>query len=260
LANDPIQFTKETNPNMMSPFSNRSESYTKKKNDKRKIDDVNMDDDSDVESTDSNDCNNSKELSRERNREHARRTRMRKKLHLMNLRRLVTDLEKEASTLAEARDNIFLASILVDMGNLDSCQDGYREFHHGAGYSTSPSSLFTQLQQNDMYKNFQSNFPPIQKCNVIDKAQNQCLIDMQASVEKLALSGADLETLKRERNRIHAKMTRNRKRELISGLEQRVYELEESNRARRDMICRTLHENLPTNTIPRVAVRLGILN
>jgi hypothetical protein len=89
---------------------------------------------------------------------------------------------------------------------------------------------------------------------------NGVVVEKLPVIDKMSLTPEELEKLKRERNRIHAKMTRNRKRELIAGLEQRVFQLEESNRKRREMICCALNDNLPSHTISSVAGRLGIVN
>jgi hypothetical protein len=72
------------------------------------------------------------------------------------------------------------------------------------------------------------------------------------------LSRAELDRLRRERNRLHAKMTRDRKKEHIHSLETRIEVLEAGNQSRRQKLSEALMENLPSGLMDGVAARLGI--
>ena len=62
---------------------------------------------------------NKLEKSRERNREHARRTRIRKKEHLESLQRKVRELEAERKQLQQKMEECNIASILLGMSSND---------------------------------------------------------------------------------------------------------------------------------------------
>jgi len=245
------------------------------------------------------------EMNRERNREHARRTRLRKKAHLQTLRERVIQLESEAASIEDVLDKIRMANILIEMSTMSTtrlsdpestrtvredkqvCSAG--SSHGGAAVLSSFSAGSGSADDSSEAGSYDTL---IEERSPRDEPHQPSGYRPNGSVTgaplgsgvgrqgpaalsgqtvnwkegyvvgpegtRTALSSADLNRLRRERNRMHAKMTRDRKRELISGLEQRIAELETKNRFRRESINRSLKESLPSDIVANMASRLGV--
>lgn len=204
-------------------------------------------------------------FSRERNREHARRTRLRKKAQLQALQSRAQALEQEARALDEALVKIQLANILVEMGTprlkasggdasgtvitvprdsknkvgADSERPALQQIWHKDG-NTSKMSLFSGEVGNA------SEGSPEEASSVDVKTPIPLHITVPPPVlpprphlhlhhpstvnwkegyvvdedgSRRTLTAAELEELRRERNRMHAKMTRDRRKNLITSIE-----------------------------------------
>lgn len=188
--------------------------------------------------------------SRERNREHARRTRLRKKAQLEALQSKVKGLKAESEVLKQSLEECSLASILVGLS-------------HNAqkGIDTVTKSLITVASSSDSYtkevdeivqlvggkrKRFvtpemedksASNQPLKLKINgkVTWIGGVRTHINWKTGVysdengSQKQLTQQQLESLRRERNRMHAKMTRDRKKNFIATIEKTIDELESNN-------------------------------
>ena len=83
------------------------------------------------------------------------------------------------------------------------------------------------------------------------------VVDAAAGTRR-KLSADELEAMRRERARVHARMTRERKKNLVFGLEQQVHSLEAKVRDQRRDLARALVEAFPAETQrPWVTQRLG---
>ena len=204
-------------------------------------------------------------FSRERNREHARRTRLRKKAQLQALQSRAQALEQEAQALDEALVKIQLANILVEMGTPRFKASGgdasgtaitmppdsnskvgaggerpaLQQIWHKDG-NTSETSLFSGDEGNASEGSPEeassvdiktpiplritmppSALPPRSHLHLHHQStvnwKEGYVVDADGS--RRTLTTAELEELRRERNRMHAKMTRDRKKNLITSIE-----------------------------------------
>jgi len=216
--------------------------------------------------------------SRERNRVHARRTRRRKKAQLEALQQRVTQLEEEARVLKQSIEECSIASILVGLssGNhptatdslLDDVTDtkpsgpkvtmvGKRKrfvLEDGAESVPQPLKLIvggktTLIGGGKTHINWKSGV-------YCDEHGVQCQLTPQqlealryvlftSSINRALQSClfACLLTLllffySRERNRMHAKMTRDRKKNFISSVEKTIQHLESENKRMRHVLAK----------------------
>merc|ERR1712072_1390896 len=181
--------------------------------------------------------------SRERNREHARRTRQRKKAQLQTLQSRVAELQEEGRRLEEAFKDCSTANILLGLNNpamartvsdlfksredaslREAMSDNVSEGDHEGSprvRPVSPSSSKSSLDDPDLERSASA----LQQIATDDEPVNKPTIHwksgyaLDARGARKDLSPAELDKMRRERNRLHAKMTR------------AVTDLEDENRA-----------------------------
>lgn len=231
--------------------------------------------------------------SRERNREHARRTRLRKKAQLQALKVKVAGLQSEQHRLEEGLEDCVTAKLLLALStcrahtshhataaaaaelnnhaplNPHPCQQpppvsGDFMDHPtkirktGLGAARSPAGQSVALvkdpvtQQLRMQQNVQLETvvgAAALKPDSSDEGEGKPdlasaeddVVPMRGTINWKAgftlesdgtqrkLSPDELERLRRERNRLHAKMTRNRKKVYVANVEHAIAELEDTN-------------------------------
>jgi len=185
--------------------------------------------------------------SRERNREHARRTRQRKKAHLQALQTKLTDLETENLSLKQCIEECSVASILLNLSTGDEVVSEQVSTAHASSndietsspivsqeaFLTNPASSTAFL--GDLKRKQIHSEEPIESAHHYQLRTKKTKNNI---CEQKALSPEELETLRRERNRMHAKMTRDRKKSYIANVERGIAKLEEDNQKMRDiLIC-----------------------
>lgn len=195
--------------------------------------------------------------SRERNREHARRTRLRKKAQLQNLQARMEELERESRALKQSLEECNIASILLGLSKSPSTSSEatLREkslYECSAIISSKPISVGSSTRgrrkkfisstlKNDDEKSPQFKFE-IRGQSTIIGGTGKTHINWKTGVycdkngDQKQLTNEELETLRRERNRMHAKMTRDRKKNFISGLSCAIKKLEHENNKMREAL------------------------
>jgi len=226
--------------------------------------------------------------SRERNREHARRTRMRKKAQLQALQGKASELEQEAILLEQALLECQIAQVLALMGRgAGGCESAVlnmtawkprqlspvsstEDDGEGTGparFITSPDSTDCSDDENVVLAPHSGSSPRI--CATppgegTPSLKSQSHVNwkegflVESDGTKRSLTREELDALRRERNRMHAKMTRDRKKVLVANMEESICRLERDNSLRREILSRTLAAHVPSSLIPAVAGRLGI--
>eukprot|EP00980_Cylindrotheca_fusiformis_P031773 scaffold26938_cov113-Cylindrotheca_fusiformis.AAC.2 len=198
------------------------------------------------EEKDSEDAEKRVARSRERNREHARRTRLRKKAQLEALQSKVKGLQAESKVLRQSLEECNTASILVGLS-------------HGET-ETSIQPLVEEavvVEDQDVLclvggkrKRFIADASDkiSQPLKIKIDGQNTLIgggrthINWKSGVytdengNKRQLNQYHLESLRRERNRMHAKMTRDRKKSFISTIEKTIEKLETNNKRMKDTL------------------------
>jgi len=193
--------------------------------------------------------------SRDRNREHARRTRLRKKQQLESLQGKVKELQDESKLLKQTIEECSIASILLELSNGDEgrnedVDEDAKGIENIISKSVEERTFFTV---NGKRKRFVSdadcNPPPMKlrikgKVTLIGGNNNKAQINWKSGVyvdedgEQKQLTPTELEGLRRERNRMHAKMTRDRKKLFISSVEKTIADLEEHNKKMREILAK----------------------
>mmetsp|Transcript_25425 Transcript_25425/g.46765 ORF Transcript_25425/g.46765 Transcript_25425/m.46765 type:complete len:277 (-) Transcript_25425:392-1222(-) len=191
---------------------------------------------------------------RERNKEHARKTRVRKKEHLQRLKARVAELEEESNRLQQGIQECSVASILLGL-SAGTAEGTGKQNDEIICSASSPSSNFGVYLVGGKRKRFMSldgedPTPPPMELNIKGqitlvggpgnegKAQvnwkTGVYIDEQEKRQQLTKS--ELEALRRERNRMHAKMTRDRKKCFIASLKRVISKLEDENQQLRETL------------------------
>ncbi len=190
---------------------------------------------------------------RERNKEHARKTRLRKKEQLQALKTRVTELEAEGMRLKQEVEACNVASILVGLSSGNVTDDGIVKT------SASPSSTsFGAYLSGGKRKRFTSidgedSSPAPMKLNIKGQItlvggsgnESKTQIDWKSGVYydqngiRQQLTQSELEDLRRERNRMHAKMTRDRKKCYVASIKRVISKLEEENRHLRESLTKS---------------------
>jgi len=192
--------------------------------------------------------------SRERNRMHARKTRQRKKEHMMNLQARADQLKEEQVQFKQIIDEKTTASILLVMSGFAS------EIGDPALPAVSMSAPVEALVRRPNSEIPDSSkiselpeIPPLFGSKKRKRCESDCPADEEGSQEDFeaflragnfpddgidyALLGkdrskcctAELDKIRRERNRMHAKRTRDRKRLYMEEMEKVINQLEEEN-------------------------------
>lgn len=185
-------------------------------------------------------------FSRERNRMHARKTRQRKKEHMQKLQDRVDELKHEQVRIKQAISEKNTASILL--GLFQNGEDGMDN-----GGSSSPAAdprVEALLKRSTEDIPDASNIPELPalilpgngKRKFADGGDADCDRDMMADEaledgidyillgkDRSACTPAELDQIRRERNRMHAKRTRDRKRIFMEEMEVMIKTLEDEN-------------------------------
>mmetsp|Transcript_2050 Transcript_2050/g.4721 ORF Transcript_2050/g.4721 Transcript_2050/m.4721 type:complete len:370 (-) Transcript_2050:911-2020(-) len=247
------------------------------------------DDGNDNDEDDDNDDNDNKKnedgnnddsrvaRSRERNREHARRTRVRKKAHLESLQSKVKGLQAESKALRQSLEECSIASILVGLSTTDrdatiqalvkeACEIENEDIFKIVGGKRKRFSA-ESINTSTSHDNGSSDKSPAQPLTIqIDGAPTVIggpgthinwktgMYSNQQGFQRL-LTQEQLEALRRERNRMHAKMTRDRKKSFISTIEHTISRLEASNRRMKNVlkeVVQTHFDHQGSQTTPGV--------
>jgi len=216
--------------------------------------------------------------SRERNREHARRTRQRKKAQLATLQGRVTQLQEEGGRLARALDDCSAANLLLGLAR-ESPEASVRKLpapyaaprytptalaaamgagEDGAPMASAPSrsnsrspSAETESADDDDTTSHKSGDTGDDKApSPSPSSASKPTIhwkngySLTAAGERVDLSPAELDTMRRERNRLHAKMTRDRKKIYVETLSRAVADLEAENARVRSSLSRQFNRTV----------------
>jgi len=215
--------------------------------------------------------------SRERNREHARRTRRRKKAQLEALQSKVQCLQAENKNLKQSLEECRIASILVGFSVSDgddwdaTIQNLLKEANEIEG-----KDIFKRLtggkrtrfvsDASDIANNGVGISPSVVSSGSVSiplkiEINGQTTViggDSQSHLNwktgvytnekgiRILLTNKQLESLRRERNRMHAKMTRDRKKSFIAAIEKTIEELESSNKRMRSVLADVIHSQKPS--------------
>jgi hypothetical protein len=189
--------------------------------------------------------------SRDRNREHARRTRLRKKKQLQILQERFLELQGESKILKQTIEECSIASILLGLstGERDICDD----------FLCTDNLLSSNIEEKKFItvtgkrKRFVSDAdcdPVPMKLRIKGKDTQIGGSGCKAQINwktglyidengiHQQLSDSELESLRRERNRMHAKMTRDRKKLYINKIEKTISDLEEKNMHMRSVLVK----------------------
>ncbi|GAX26992.1 hypothetical protein FisN_9Lh300 [Fistulifera solaris] len=203
--------------------------------------------------------------SRERNREHARRTRIRKKEHLEALQSKVRELEAERKNLKQKMEECNIASILlgmssneeephndVDVDMFRSKKERKNETHVTVLTEGKRKRFF--VESNDYQ--FSSKSMKVSIDGELTILGGGCHVNWKTGVYSdnkgfhKTLTNEQLQKLRRERNRMHAKLTRDRKKCFISVLEKTVEDLEMDIQTIRETLARVSVSGMaPTSQI-----------
>lgn len=182
---------------------------------------------------------------RERNREHARRTRLRKKEQLNNFQNRVKELEDENRVLKQSVEECKVASILLGLACPVLQQKDIPESRLDKESSSNKSIKETEAgmvalkPQKGKRKRFVSDADEL----VSNKNAKKTHINWKSGIlcdengQQRQLSPAELDSLRRERNRVHAKMTRDRKKTFMVTIERTIAQLERENQKMRETLA-----------------------
>lgn len=146
---------------------------------------------------------------RERNKIHARKTRERKKMQYMSILTRIDSLNEEGIHLRQIVDDIYTASAILSLNKIDSrtC-----ELVDEVSAGLVPSSNVC----GNIYANFYAEFNEEGSSDICPEKVKR--IKTSDSIER--------EDKRRERNRIHARKTRNKKKHFIENSEEMIISLE----------------------------------
>ncbi len=214
--------------------------------------------------------------SRERNREHARKTRIRKKAHISRLQERVRELRAESESLKAEMGAASTARILlglstgqfsdimqadsigssktncdnskqtisdsgVDLKNLeDMTEDDFGTFEGQfnlddlvADYGSRKRRRILSISDSDGESGDNVENVKLMRPPMINWKTGKYKDDDGVSK---TLSKDELESLRRERNRVHAKMTRDRKKIFVAAIENAIEKLEYENQRMRRVL------------------------
>lgn len=179
--------------------------------------------------------------SRERNRIHARKTRLRKKEHMQGLQQRADELKQQQLRLKQIIDEKSTATILVGFAtsNADESEDGSKEDPRVEKLLRRPVD---EIPDSTKIPELPALILPGQHASKKAKAESaaqtrQFLDDVSNDGFDLVLLAKDrskctpeeLDQIRRERNRMHAKRTRDRKRLFMEEMGEICRQLEEEN-------------------------------
>ena len=220
--------------------------------------------------------------SRERNREHARRTRQRKKAQLQTLQGRVQELQDEGARLEQALQDCSTANILLGLSNpevarpvaasLARCRRGDSDLAAAMSMKEDePGSPRSAMDPEDLEEKNSALHVVSRSTSAASEAfgegasssdgehdgggarhalasskggaaakptihwKNGYTLDHDG--QRRDLTPDELDDMRRERNRLHAKMTRDRKKVYIETLSRAVADLEDENRRVREALA-----------------------
>lgn len=221
-------------------------------------DDENSGNHEDNDETNEEDAKRRMARSRERNREHARRTRRRKKAQLEALQSKVQSLQTKNKSLKQSLEECRIASILVGFSVSDGDdRDGMIQSLLDEANEIEGKEIFKRLVGGKRTR-FVSDASDIANAGITTSVVSGNSVSVPLKIEingqttviggdgkshlnwktgvytnengvRSLLTNQQLEYLRRERNRMHAKMTRDRKKSFIAAIEKTIEELESSN-------------------------------
>jgi len=206
--------------------------------------------------------------SRDRNREHARKTRLRKKAQLQALQSQVKELQCESRKLKQTVEECSIASILLGLSSGGSKdQDEISDLNSLSKNTDTERTFFTM---NGKRKRFLSDAgdcgPQPMKLNIkgqptlVGGGNGKAHINWKTGVyldedgveKQLTLN--ELEKLRRERNRMHAKMTRDRKKVFINSVEKTIKGLEADNKRMRGILAKQAQGHAKNSNLCTVSI------
>lgn len=177
--------------------------------------------------------------SRERNREHARRTRLRKKAQLEALQSKVKGLQAESNVLKQSLEECSIASILVGLASGENNRMIEELVNEVSGADEQDVVRLAGGKRKRFFSDVSDKIPQALTIKIDGRMATigggRTHINWKSGVysdengNQIQLSRKDLESLRRERNRMHAKMTRDRKKNFISSIEKTIEKLESRN-------------------------------
>mmetsp|Transcript_12447 Transcript_12447/g.20656 ORF Transcript_12447/g.20656 Transcript_12447/m.20656 type:complete len:377 (+) Transcript_12447:41-1171(+) len=224
-------------------------------------------------SDDEEDANKRLARSRERNREHARRTRLRKKAQLDALQTKAKGLEEESIVLKQSIEECSIASILVGISctsNINAAEanksvtntllDVSNFDKDGNGKRAAPKIVMSgSKRKRFVSEDVMERAPQPLKLNINGQSTliggGKTHINWKSGVYcdengvQRQLTQQQLETLRRERNRMHAKMTRDRKKGFIAAIEKTIEQLEDSNKKMRAALTQVAKHHFGPNAV-----------
>lgn len=202
--------------------------------------------------------------SRDRNREHARRTRLRKKQQLEALQKRVKELQEESKLLKQTIEECSIASILLGLSSGDSTDTDddldLKGIESVISTAAKEKTFFTVTGKRKRFVSDADINPAPMKLKIRGKTtlvggpSNKAQINWKTGVylddsgEQQQLTPKELEALRRERNRMHAKMTRDRKKLFINSVEKTISDLEENNKRMRQILAKQALRHSPCVT------------
>mmetsp|Transcript_22854 Transcript_22854/g.47697 ORF Transcript_22854/g.47697 Transcript_22854/m.47697 type:complete len:273 (-) Transcript_22854:355-1173(-) len=189
---------------------------------------------------------------RERNKEHARKTRVRKKEQLQALKARVNDLEEEGRCLKQSIQECSVASILLGLSSGTAGSTDEQGDEKTSGAASSPSNFGACLaggkRKRFLSLDGEDPTPPPMELNIKGQItlvggpgnEGKTQVNWKTGVyvdnkgKRQQLTKSELEALRRERNRMHAKMTRDRKKCFIASLKRVISKLEDENQQLRE--------------------------
>lgn len=219
-------------------------------------------------------------FSRERNRMHARKTRQRKKEHMQKLQNRADELKLEQVRLKQAINEKNTANILVglfqseegaDNGALmmdpvvESLMKRSTEEIPDASKIPELPALILPGQHSSKKKVEGSDVDGGE--SVPEDMQEDGIDYALLGKDRAACSPAELDKIRRERNRMHAKRTRDRKRIFMEEMEVMIKQLEDENALLQDHIIKINADQPPvasssasTSHLPAISPELGPLS
>lgn len=186
-------------------------------------------------------------FSRERNRMHARKTRQRKKEHMQKLQDQVDDLRHEQIRIKQAINEKNTANILIglfqngessDTSTVPTADPEVEELLKRSPEDIPDASAIPELPALILPGNGKRKLPVTTGADSADGGEivvvpDETLEDgidyILLGKDRSACTSAELDQIRRERNRMHAKRTRDRKRIFMEEMEVMIKKLEYEN-------------------------------
>ena len=180
--------------------------------------------------------------SRERNREHARRTRLRKKAQLASLQLRVTELQTESKHLEQALIDCTTAKILLGMSSFRDENTSIDDFFNSASVVSESSSSRDSSPRTSTEDLVLQDDDSVSDDGMAPRTtihwKNGYALDEHG--HRKDLTPDELDSIRRERNRLHAKLTRDRKKVYIETLSRAITDLEDENQRLRSALATQL--------------------